>query len=61
MEEQTIWKQMYLCQAGAMADAVDLMEPVPECRPAWARLNRALQEAEELYLSAGEEPECPQT
>ena len=37
MEEQTIWKQMYLCLAGAMADAVDLMEPVPECRPAWAR------------------------
>ena len=34
MEEQTIWKQMYLCLAGAMADAVDLMEPVPECRPA---------------------------
>ena len=30
MGEQTIWKQMYLCLAGAMADAVDLMEPVPE-------------------------------
>ena len=37
MMEETIWKQMYLCLAGAMA------------------------EAEELYLSAGEEPECPQT
>ena len=61
MMEETIWKQMYLCLAGARAEAVDLMEPVPECRPAWERINRALQEAEELYLSADEEPECPQT
>lgn len=61
MEEETVWKQMYLCLAGGMADAVDLLEPLPACRPAWSRLNRALQEAEELYLSAGEEPDPPRT
>ncbi|WP_295584585.1 hypothetical protein [uncultured Oscillibacter sp.] len=52
--EETVWKQMYLRLAGAVADAAEIMEPLPENRRAWEALNRALLEAEELYITAGE-------
>lgn len=51
--DEMMWKQMYLRLAGAVADAVEMMEPIPESRRAWERLTAALQEAEEIYLSAG--------
>lgn len=54
MAEETVWKQMYLRLAGAVADAAEIMEPLPENRRAWEALNRALLEAEELYITAGE-------
>ena len=38
----------------AAADAAELMETAPHDVGAWTRLNRALQKAEEIYLSAGE-------
>ena len=40
--------------AAAAADAAELMETAPHDVGAWTRLNRALQKAEEIYLSAGE-------
>ena len=52
--EENIWKQMYLVVAAAAADAAELMETAPHDVGAWTRLNRALQKAEEIYLSAGE-------
>lgn len=52
--EENIWKQMYLVVAAATADAADMMETEPHDVGAWTRLNRALQKAEEIYLSAGE-------
>lgn len=55
MSEETVCKQMYLRLAAAVTDAADVMEPMPENRRAWEALNRALLEAEELYISAGEE------
>ena len=52
--EENIWKQMYLVVAAAAADTAELMETAPHDVGAWTRLNRALQKAEEIYLSAGE-------
>lgn len=53
MSEETVWKQMYLRLAAAVTDAAEVMA---ENRRAWEALNRALLEAEELYISAEEEP-----
>ncbi len=52
--EENIWKQMYLVVAAAAADAAELMETAPHDVGAWTGPNRALQKAEEIYLSAGE-------
>ena len=59
MEREADWKAMYLRLAGAVADAMEIMEPLPENRPAWTVLNRALLDAEELYLRAGEPDGSP--
>lgn len=48
------WKKMYAILCGGISEALDALPEKPE--NAWARalLERALEEAEELYLSAGE-------
>ena len=48
------WKKMYAILCGGISEALDALPETPE--NAWARalLERALEEAEELYLSAGE-------
>ena len=54
MDEKEVWKKMYLMVAAAAADAAEMMEPTTQGVKAWTRLNQALQQAEEIYLSAGE-------
>ena len=58
MEQQEPWKEMYLVMAVAAADAIEMLEPTPWGIRAGARLSQAMQEAEELYLAAGDGPEA---
>ena len=54
MDEKEVWKKMYLVVAAAAADAADMMDATPRGIRAGTRLGEALQQAEEIYLAAGE-------
>lgn len=48
------WKKMYSILCGAISDALDILPLIPENMPAVELLHDALEEAEELYISADE-------
>lgn len=51
MEQETVWKSMYLTLFRGIVEAGELLPIRLENAPAQERLNRALLDAEELYLS----------
>lgn len=51
----TDYRAMYLALTRGILDAKEQMPAVPENNPAAERLNRAMQEAEEIYLNTAEE------
>ena len=51
----TDYHAMYLALTRGILDAKDLMPAVPENNLAAERLNRAMQEAEEIYLNTADE------
>lgn len=50
-----VTKEMYLAVVRGLLEAEELLPQTRQTRPAVRRMHRALQEAEELYLAAGEE------
>ena len=46
---------MYLTLTRGILDAKDLMPVIPENDPAGLRLNRAMQEAEEIYMNTADD------
>ncbi len=50
-----VTKEMYLAVVRGLLEAEELLPETRKTRPAVRRMHRALQEAEELYLAAGEE------
>lgn len=55
MKQEPNWKAMYLTLVHGIVEAGELLPVTPENSPAQERLNRALQDAEEIYLQAGED------
>ena len=53
--EETIWKKMYLTLVSGIVDATNLMPVLLENAPVQERLNKALRDAEEIYVDNGEE------
>ncbi|MGN1014715.1 MAG: hypothetical protein ACI4PM_05100 [Butyricicoccus sp.] len=49
------YQKMYAILCGAMSDAIDLLEPLAGTQQAIALMQGALEQAEELYLSAVED------
>lgn len=53
----TDYRAMYLTLTRGILDAKDLMPMIPENDPAGLRLNRAMQEAEEIYMNTADDEE----
>lgn len=50
MEQETVWKSMYLTLLSGILEAGELLPVRLENAPAQERLNRAVRDAEELYM-----------
>lgn len=57
-----VTKEMYLAVVRGLLEAEELLPQTRQTRPAVRRMHRALREAEELYLAAGDQqgPETPE-
>ena len=55
---QNVWKDMYLRLVKGILAAEERIPVKAENSPALEALNQALQDAEELYLSAGADPDA---
>ena len=53
--EQAVWKAMYMRLLDGILEAGKQLPVTASNAPAQEALNRAVQEAEELYMRAGEE------
>lgn len=59
MEQETVWKSMYLTLLSGILEAGELLPVRLENTPAQERLNRAVRDAEELYLSGRDQADIP--
>ena len=51
------YAKMYAVLCGAIDDVITPLEQIPLATPAAKRLRRALEEAEELYISSSSQPD----
>lgn len=59
MEQETVWKSMYLTLLSGILETGELLPVRLENAPAQERLNRAVRDAEELYLSGRDQADIP--
>ena len=59
MEQETVWKSMYLTLLSGILETEELLPVRLENTPAQERLNRAVRDAEELYLSGRDQADIP--